>query len=166
MYQFAELFDAVPLPAPAATGQQQTRSQHPATRAPPRQVAQRNASAAQEGKGGAQKTEVGFKKTENEPQTLVAATLNRVWTSLDAVGTVFAHLPPGCSGVFQSTSGTGTRPPYAGPRAPNPFPPLKSGRRNVILAVVDNGTTSLLRFGEAEFAKWRLAGENGPGWGT
>lgn len=45
------------------------------------------------------------------------------------------------------------------PRRPNPFPPLKAGRRNVILAVVDHGTTSLLRFGEAEFDKWKLRGD-------
>jgi tRNA-splicing endonuclease subunit Sen54 len=34
------------------------------------------------------------------------------------------------------------------------------GRRNVLVAVVDNGTSSFLRFSEAEFAKlpWRGVG--------
>jgi len=50
-------------------------------------------------------------------------------------------------------------------RPVNPFPPLKAGRRNVVLAVVDNGTTTMLRFGETDFSKWRLAGEGGPGKG-
>lgn len=36
---------------------------------------------------------------------------------------------------------------------PSPYPRLKTGRRSVLVAVVDNGTTSLLRFSEAEFAK-------------
>lgn len=82
----------------------------------------------------------------------------------------FSHLPPGTAcignggrqnaqhgrggGRFGGGAGGG------GPRRPNPFPPLKGGRRNVILAVVDHGTTSLLRFGEAEFAKWKLMGSD------
>lgn len=40
----------------------------------------------------------------------------------------------------------------------NPFPPLKAGRRSVVVAVVDGSVTTLLRFGEAEFAHWSLYG--------
>ncbi|GAC98300.1 tRNA-splicing endonuclease subunit sen54 [Pseudozyma hubeiensis SY62] len=40
----------------------------------------------------------------------------------------------------------------------NPFPPLKAGRRSVVVAVVDGSITTLLRFGEAEFAWWSLYG--------
>ena len=40
----------------------------------------------------------------------------------------------------------------------NVYLPLKAGRRSVVVAIVDQGTMSLLRFGEAEFARWRLAG--------
>lgn len=43
-------------------------------------------------------------------------------------------------------------------RPTNVYIPLKAGRRSIVVAVVDQGTTSLLRFGEAEFARWRLAG--------
>ncbi|BGP43067.1 tRNA-splicing endonuclease subunit sen54 [Rhodotorula kratochvilovae] len=43
-------------------------------------------------------------------------------------------------------------------RKPSPYPRLKTGRRTVLLAVVDNGTSSLLRFSEAEFAKLPWAG--------
>lgn len=49
----------------------------------------------------------------------------------------------------------GTRRP---PRKPSPYPQLKTGRRTILLAVVDNGTSSLLRFSEAEFAKLPWAG--------
>ncbi|GAA5868606.1 hypothetical protein JCM3774_005444 [Rhodotorula dairenensis] len=38
-------------------------------------------------------------------------------------------------------------------RKPTPYPRLKTGRRTILIAVVDNGTSSLLRFSEAEFAK-------------
>ncbi|WFD48045.1 tRNA-splicing endonuclease subunit sen54 [Malassezia furfur] len=40
----------------------------------------------------------------------------------------------------------------------NVYLPLKAGRCSVVVAIVDQGTMSLLRFGEAEFARWRLAG--------
>lgn len=40
----------------------------------------------------------------------------------------------------------------------NVYIPLKAGRRNVVIAIVDQGTMSLLRFGEAQFQSWRLAG--------
>jgi len=40
----------------------------------------------------------------------------------------------------------------------NVYIPLKAGRRNVVVAIVDQGTMSLLRFGEAQFNEWRLAG--------
>ncbi|KAJ9475275.1 tRNA-splicing endonuclease subunit SEN54 [Pseudozyma hubeiensis] len=40
----------------------------------------------------------------------------------------------------------------------NPFPPLKAGRRSVVVAVVDGSITTLLRFGEAEFKWWSLYG--------
>lgn len=40
----------------------------------------------------------------------------------------------------------------------NVYIPLKAGRRSVVVAIVDQGTMSLLRFGEAQFNEWRLAG--------
>jgi tRNA-splicing endonuclease subunit Sen54 len=66
----------------------------------------------------------------------------------------FTLLPPGCASV------TPARRPFnpAKGRPVNVFPPLKMGRRSVIVAVNDCGTTSLLRFGESQFDRWRLAG--------
>lgn len=40
----------------------------------------------------------------------------------------------------------------------NIYPPLKAGRRNVVVAVIEQGTATLLRFGESEFERLRLAG--------
>ncbi|CAO1629302.1 unnamed protein product [Parajaminaea phylloscopi] len=68
----------------------------------------------------------------------------------------FAHLPPGC--LLDSRPARRGGPTRRPVRKPNPFPPLKAGRRSVVLAVVDHGTTSMLRFGEAEFSKWKLMG--------
>lgn len=65
---------------------------------------------------------------------------------------LFAHLPPGC--VLEGKYGKANTVRQS--RKLNPFPALKAGRRSVILAVVDHGTTSMLRFGEAEFEKWKL----------
>lgn len=42
----------------------------------------------------------------------------------------------------------------------NVYIPLKAGRRSVVVAIVDHGTTSLLRFGEARFLEWPLASHN------
>lgn len=39
------------------------------------------------------------------------------------------------------------------PRKPAPYQRLKVGRRNILVAVVDNGTISILRFNETEFGK-------------
>ncbi|GAA5826792.1 hypothetical protein JCM11251_002895 [Rhodosporidiobolus azoricus] len=39
------------------------------------------------------------------------------------------------------------------PKPPSPYPFLKTGRRTVLLAVVDNGTASIMRMSEGEFAK-------------
>lgn len=75
----------------------------------------------------------------------------------------YNHLPPGSSLTPSSNHRRRQGPPrphfqQSQHRRPNPFPALKAGRRDVILAVTDHGTTSMLRFGEAEFEKWRLMG--------
>lgn len=48
----------------------------------------------------------------------------------------------------------------SGPKPVTPYPFLKLGRRNVLLAVVENGTSSIMRMGEGEFGKvpWRAEG--------
>lgn len=75
-----------------------------------------------------------------------------------SINHVFSLLPPGCASPGPakriSYSGTPRQKPF------NVFPPLKAGRKNVIVAVNDCGTTSLLRFGESDFNRWRLAGSS------
>jgi hypothetical protein len=88
------------------------------------------------------------------------ALLKRFLATLYFINNLFTMLPPGCASTYTprrrfnpSWQQNSTK-----PRPINVFPLLKSGRRNVIVAVNDCGTTSLIRFGEAEFDRWRLAG--------
>jgi hypothetical protein len=93
---------------------------------------------------------------------LVKFPLQRLAPYLYVVHRLFAHLPPGCT-LRKSSTGRGaggrrTANGGQGRSGINVYTPLKQGRRNVIVAVNDCGTTSLLRFGEADFERWRIAG--------
>ncbi|TKY90255.1 hypothetical protein EX895_000253 [Sporisorium graminicola] len=94
------------------------------------------------------------------------------FTLLKAVGRLFRHCPPGCwtepkrnsngragggAGRFKGRNAIGGSGSGRG-GVGNPFPPLKAGRRTVVVAVVDGSITTLLRFGESEFAQWALYG--------
>uniref|UniRef100_V5F082 tRNA-splicing endonuclease subunit Sen54 N-terminal domain-containing protein n=2 Tax=Kalmanozyma brasiliensis (strain GHG001) TaxID=1365824 RepID=V5F082_KALBG len=86
---------------------------------------------------------------------------------LRTVGRLFSHCP-GCwtdKGRHGNRGGAGGKLKGRNPGAGsgrggtgNPFPPLKAGRRTVVVAVVDGSITTLLRFGESEFANWALYG--------
>ncbi|KAK0565653.1 tRNA-splicing endonuclease subunit sen54 [Tilletia horrida] len=162
--QFAQLFDSVPLPGTEALDEED------AARAA-EQVKRNNASYGK--KAHSSKTRAAAavaaagvatgQKAGSIFERLVRI-LGYVFELLGAshMARLFSHLPPGCAAVdkrstpYRSKAGGGGG---HGPRSgKNPFPALKAGRRNVVLAVVDQGTTSLLRFGEAEFGKWKLAG--------
>ncbi len=90
------------------------------------------------------------------------------FTLLRRVAKLFSHCPPGSwsdKGSNGSRSGGGGK--FKGRNVGagsgrggvgNPFPPLKAGRRTVVVAVVDGSITTLLRFGESEFANWALYG--------
>ena len=41
-------------------------------------------------------------------------------------------------------------------RKPNPFVALKTGKKVIIIAVVDAGNTSFFRFGQGEFTEWPM----------
>lgn len=45
---------------------------------------------------------------------------------------------------------------------PSPYPRLKTGRRSILVAVVNDGTSSILRFSETEFGKlpWKGTGRS------
>ncbi|KAF8158038.1 tRNA-splicing endonuclease subunit sen54 N-term-domain-containing protein [Crassisporium funariophilum] len=47
-------------------------------------------------------------------------------------------------------------PSSAVPRKPNPFMALKTGKKIIIIAVVDAGSTSFFRFGQGEFTEWPM----------
>ncbi|GAA5944322.1 tRNA splicing endonuclease subunit SEN54 [Sporobolomyces koalae] len=44
-------------------------------------------------------------------------------------------------------------------KQPSPYPRLKTGRRSILVAVVSDGTSSILRFSESEFAKLPWKGQ-------
>ncbi|GAA6023771.1 hypothetical protein JCM10207_001187 [Rhodosporidiobolus poonsookiae] len=67
------------------------------------------------------------------------------------VPSCLARLLP--SSLAPSPAATPSGPKPRAPRPPTPYPFLKTGRRSVLLAIVDNGTSSILRLSEAEFAK-------------
>jgi tRNA-splicing endonuclease subunit Sen54 len=80
----------------------------------------------------------------------------RIVSFVQSVNHCFTLLPPGCAST--ASHRRTLYPSTSRPRPINVFPPLKAGRKSVIVAVNDCGTTSLLRFGESEFDRWRLAG--------
>ncbi|CEH17450.1 Predicted tRNA-splicing endonuclease subunit [Ceraceosorus bombacis] len=86
-------------------------------------------------------------------------------SALRSIVDLWSHAPPGCSRAPLPANKQHKRDTNLATRPPNPFPPLKSGRRNFILAVCDHGTTQMFRFGESDFAAWKLAGRGGAGRG-
>ena len=54
---------------------------------------------------------------------------------------------------FASTTSSSQLAP---PRKPNPFVALKTGKKIVIIAAVDNGNISFFRFGQGEFSEWPM----------
>jgi len=47
-------------------------------------------------------------------------------------------------------------PPRQPGRKPNPFVALKTGKKIIVIAVVDAGSTSFFRFGQGEFTEWPM----------
>lgn len=175
LHEFATMFSAVPLPdaeiddedeEERKRAQEQKRRNDESYGRGFVQKRQREAAqAARESKASdASNSAVGFGLRQLLAVLLSESQIASMYKLLDAVSlafqrfaAAFVHLPPGCFLEKKSLHKV-----HGGPsrivRKPNPFPPLKAGRRSVILAVVDHGTTSLLRFGEAEFEKWKLMG--------
>ncbi|CAO1620900.1 unnamed protein product [Sympodiomycopsis kandeliae] len=119
---------------------------------------------SKQGKGKDTTTSTEKKETSsNTPQSpsLLSRLLSRLLRLYLTFNNLFKHLPPGCTSSIIAPLPYKGRPRGQGAgagRRPNPFPPLKAGRRDIILAIVDHGTSSLVRFGEAEFEKWKLMG--------
>ncbi|WFC98821.1 tRNA-splicing endonuclease subunit sen54 [Malassezia yamatoensis] len=86
-------------------------------------------------------------RTASRRPVKVATALDRLNRFLQAIKRVLLWI-----GINCNLMRTPSKPPG------NVFLPLKAGRRSVVVAIVDQGTMSLLRFGEAEFSRWKLAG--------
>lgn len=157
-YSFETLFENVPLPL----SQEDFDTMDEADlRAWQRSEEERKRNDESYGKGAVRKLKAAktLKEGNSQERTLdkshsrLLAPLRRLMLLLNWVARLCAHLPPGCTRTSFTPRNR---------RSVNIYGPLKNGRRNVIVAVNDCGTTSLLRFGEAEFARWRLAGEKQP----
>lgn len=186
LHEFTEMFEAVPMPiVPAADGEEESEEQKRAAEQKKRndesygrgfaakkkmadvRAAREKAKRAKEGGQveGVDDEDGAATASTSTSTSLPGRVASRIRTSLARAWHIYLfvllHLPPGCHSTALPPLPPRQpyrRPPQSGPRKPNPFPPLKSGRRDVILAIVDHGTSSLLRFGEAEFDKWRLMG--------
>ncbi|BGP34903.1 tRNA-splicing endonuclease subunit sen54 [Rhodotorula toruloides] len=86
-------------------------------------------------------------REQNTPPPAPPTRTQRILSSIPLVPRLFPSLAP-----------PPAQPPRRGPKKPSPYPRLKTGRRTILVAVVDNGTSSLLRFSEGEFAKIPWAG--------
>lgn len=124
----------------------------------------------------ARKAAAAERRAKNTPDTLLnrfrSSRIGKVVTklvkldfgSLRRWGWLFRH-SPGCwderphgrAGGFKGR-GRNNAGATGGGGGGNVFPPLKAGRRSVVVAVVDGSITTLLRFGESEFAQWKLFG--------
>ena len=138
--QFCDMFAAIPLPGDDA------RDELDSARA--LQIKLRNNAAYGRSRGGprARKNE---SRDTSAFQNGLSGSLQHL---LVFCSQLFQHCPPGSAfETGKSSSEAHRRPPTV-----NPFPALKAGNRNIILAVVDEGTTSLLRFGESDFTAFQL----------
>ncbi|WFD01346.1 tRNA-splicing endonuclease subunit sen54 [Malassezia obtusa] len=134
LHDFEVLFSHVPLPTDADAGE------------PDADEAQLEAIREQNRRAYGKQRKVPRPKPSARPAH-VASIVGRFLWLVRVLGAVLRRLARGC--------GLARMPPRP---AGNVYLPLKAGRRSVVVAIVDQGTMSLLRFGEAEFTRWRLAG--------
>ncbi|KAE8262840.1 hypothetical protein A4X03_0g2135 [Tilletia caries] len=169
--QFVRMFEEVPMPGMEALDKgdaERAREMVRVNNASYGRAQSTKVRAPRKARMGGEEVGVGVSKwAEMEGAGGVVGSLLRALRMmqylLELVGSrLFSHCVPGAGrfGTRRAQSSRVRGPGGAGGagRGMNPFFALKSGRRNVIVAVVDQGTTSLIRFGEAEFARWRMAG--------
>ncbi|KDN52834.1 hypothetical protein K437DRAFT_242961 [Tilletiaria anomala UBC 951] len=140
LVQFSDLFSSEALPDGDAQGE--------LDRLRMLEQAQRNNSAY--GKGKARLNDGQEFSGNAEPNRAHGTASQRAFA---AWSQLFAHCAPGCASNVLCAAEKKPRPPNV-----NPYPALKAGKRNIVLAVVDEGCTALLRFGESDFNAWKLAG--------
>ncbi|PWN32299.1 uncharacterized protein FA14DRAFT_127159 [Meira miltonrushii] len=163
-FAFADLFEHIPVPLSTQDWEQMDEEEQRVWKMAEEQRKRNNESY---GKGAVRKAQALKQAKEAQEQghdgviTSQISSIERIWhrfvSLLGFISTLFAHLPPGYQ-VPRRTKGRHAQRGGQQNRLVNVYGPLKSGRRNIIVAVNDCGTTSLLRFGEAEFERWRIAG--------
>lgn len=163
-FAFADLFEHIPVPLSTQDWEQMDEEEQRVWKMAEEQRKRNNESY---GKGAVRKAQAlkQAKEAQEKGQDCAAlgqvSSIGKIWQRfvglLGFISTLFAHLPPGYQ-VPRRTKGRHAQRGGQQTRLVNVYGPLKSGRRNIIVAVNDCGTTSLLRFGEAEFERWRIAG--------
>ncbi|GAA5990847.1 hypothetical protein JCM11641_000847 [Rhodosporidiobolus odoratus] len=154
LYDYTSLFSTLPLPATYSEDLDplyhrpgngpSSRTPRPATQAKP------SSTPAQP------EPESGPSSSSSSSSALLqhlAASLPHRLASLLPASFLPPPPPPPPSGPT-----SGRRPPPQKKKTPSPYPVLKTGRRSVLLAVVDNGTSSILRLSEGEFGKLAWVG--------
>ncbi|MCO5565399.1 hypothetical protein L7F22_019072 [Adiantum nelumboides] len=167
-FAFADIFEHIPVPLSTQEFEQMDEEEQRVWKMAEEQRKRNNESY---GRGAVRKAQALKQQQAKEAQekehddinapAQITSSIEKIWQKfvrlLGFISTFFAHLPPGYQ-VPRRTKGRYNHRSGHQNRLVNVYGPLKSGRRNIIVAVNDCGTTSLLRFGEAEFERWRIAG--------
>ncbi|GAA5995244.1 tRNA splicing endonuclease subunit SEN54 [Rhodotorula paludigena] len=144
LFEFTAMFDSCPMPAP---------SRGPSS-VPPRPGPSAAASAGKPARANSRPTPSPAAGPSGTPPSPRRSRLTMLLSSVPLLPRLFPSLSASASSAPTSTPTHGR----GAPRKPSPYPRLKTGRRTILVAVVDHGTSSLLRFSEAEFAKLPWAG--------
>ncbi|BGP27200.1 tRNA-splicing endonuclease subunit sen54 [Rhodotorula toruloides] len=134
LFEFTAIFGSAPCPPEPSTA--------PGPGAGPSVLAQAASSPARSPSKNARPP-----RENTTPPPAPQRGIQRLLSSIPLVPRLFPSLAPPPPAI-----------PRRGPKIPSPYPRLKTGRRTILVAVVDNGTSSLLRFSEGEFAKIPWAG--------
>lgn len=163
-FAFADLFEDIPLPLSTQEFEEMDEEDRRVWKMAEEQRKRNNESY---GKGAVRKAQALKQAKEEQEKGQIGTqhtqfrSVEKLWQRfidlLHFLSTFFAHLPPGFQ-VRKKAKGRHAQGLGQQTRLVNVYGPLKAGRRNIIVAVNDCGTTSLLRFGEAEFDRWRIAG--------
>ncbi|GAA6042436.1 hypothetical protein JCM8097_008451 [Rhodosporidiobolus ruineniae] len=146
LYELSSLFSTIPLPSDY---DEDLDPLGPTALAPNRRPPQQRVGpSAAEQKKEADKAGVA---PSPAPATALQKAASYLPSSLRAL-LPDSLLPPSPTAAAGGGGGAKKRPPPP-PKTPSPYPALKTGRRSVLLAVVDNGTSSILRLSEGEFGK-------------
>ncbi|GAA6060169.1 hypothetical protein JCM10212_005170 [Sporobolomyces blumeae] len=143
LFEFTDMFDSVPFPTENTLLPPPQPARTPTSQAPNVKVAAQRASAR--GRPGPPPS---TSAPRPDPTRLESLLVHVPYLATLAPSLFPSRAPP-------SSSNKAPRKP----NGPSPYPRLKTGRRTILVAIVQDGTSSILRFSEAEFAKLPWKGD-------